>query len=686
MKLKLILTYCCLSISFIACKDNSNKTSSDTKVSVDLGDVIASHMDKSIHPGDDFFKYANGGWIKKNPIPASESGWGIFNLVEDENLAQLKKISEDASLDAGKPGSALQQIGDFYYAGMDSISIEKQGYEPLAQYLGKINLINTPEELILNIAELQQIGISVAYEISVGSDMKNSERNRVYISQGALGLPDRDYYFKQDSSTQSIRNEYVKHVETMLNMIYLDAPKSKKMSTDILKLETDLASAHKQLAELRDPYANYNAKPISLMEKENPQLMWTKVLEKITLKADTVIVGQPTFLKKLDGLVKTTNLEIWKAYLTWNLVNNHASYLGSSFDKEDFNFYYKTLNGVKEHRPRWKRVLEAQESALGDAMGQLFVKEYFPEKTKKRYDDLVEQIVISYREHIQKLDWMTDSTKAKAIRKLNAITRKVGYPAKWKDYSNMNISRESFCKNVIESKKWHFNYEAAKLNKPVDRTEWSMTPQTYNAYYNPSNNEIVLPAAIFTSPGYKDENIDDAVIYGYVGASTIGHELTHGFDDEGRQFDEKGNLKNWWTKEDEQKFKAKANKLVEQFNKMTVLNNLQVNGKATLGENIADLGGIVIALDAFKKTKQYQEGKMIEGLTPLQRYFMGYAYGWMQTRTPEKLASQILTDVHAPIFLRVNGPMTNCDEWYRAFQVTPQHKLFRDSISRVRIW
>jgi putative endopeptidase len=402
--------------------------------------------------------------------------------------------------------------------------------------------------------------------------------------------------------------------------------------------------------------------------------------------SDSIIVGQPVFFQKMNALLTSTNVETWKAYLTWHTLTSFASYISSKYDNENFNFYSALLNGTKEQRPRWKRVLSAQEDALGDALGQLFVKQYFPEKTKARYVDLTEKIVESYREHIQKLDWMSDSTKEKAIVKLNAITKKVGNPSKWKDYTAMNITRDSYCKNIIESNKWHFNYEAQKLNKPVDRTEWSMTPQTYNAYYNPSNNEIVLPAAIFTAPGYKDEEIDDAVIYGYVGASTIGHELTHGFDDEGRQFDEKGNLKNWWSKEDEAKFKVKANLLVDQFNKYTVLDSLHPNGKATLGENIADLGGIVIALDAFKKTKQYKEGKLIAGLTPLQRYFMGYAYGWMQTRTKEKLAAQILTDVHAPIFLRVNGPMSNCDEWYKTFNVTAQNKMYRDSLSRVRIW
>jgi putative endopeptidase len=670
---------------FIACKDNSNDNKKPASTT-NIGDVLDSHIDKQVQPGDDFFSYTNGGWLKKNPIPASESGWGIFNLVEDENFAQLKKISEDASLIKSGAGTPSQQIGDFFFAGMDEASIEKQGYEPLASELGKINLINTPEELLNVITQFQKNGVSPAYSVYVSQDMKNSGVNRVYIAQGGLGLPDRDYYFNTDSTTKSIRNEYANHIQRSLNMIYLDSGKAVKMSLAILKLETELASAHKQLAELRDPYANYNVKQLATLVKENPSSSWDVSLNSLGLKADTIIVGQPLFFKKLDGLLKTTPIETWKGYLTWQLVANFSPYLSKAFAQENFNFYDKTINGTKEQRPRWKRVLEAQEDALGDAMGQLFVKEYFPAKTKKRYDNLVEQIVISYREHIQKLDWMTDSTKAKAIRKLNAITRKVGYPEKWKDYSRMNISRESFCKNVIESNQWRFNHEAEKLNKPVDRTEWSMTPQTYNAYYNSSNNEIVLPAAIFTSPGYRDEDIDDAVIYGYVGASTVGHELTHGFDDEGRQFDEVGNLKNWWTKSDEVKFKAKANKLVEQFNKMTVLDNKHVNGKATLGENIADLGGIVIALDAFKKTKQYQEGRTIQGLTPLQRYFMGYAYGWMQTRTPEKLASQLLTDVHAPIFLRVNGPMTNCDEWYKAFNVLPTNKLYRDSTSRVRIW
>jgi putative endopeptidase len=669
------------SLFLFSCKNENNNNSNAA-----LADILHAHIDTTIQAGDDFFEYTNGGWLKANPIPASESGWGIFNLVEDENQTRIKTISEEATSAHAAKGTPTQQIGDFFSSGMDSMAVEKNDIAPLKDIFSQINNCKTTADIVHTITSLQQIGVSPLFSLGVGQDMKISDKNRVYLGQGGLGLPDRDYYFNTDAQTTKIRKEYPMHIQRMLTMLYQDSVKAKMQSEAIVKLETSIAAAHKKLEELRDPYANYNKMSMAQVNALGSNFAFENQLKTLNLMSDSIIVGQPLFFQKMNGLLTSTNVETWKAYLTWHTLTSFASYISSKYDKENFNFYSALLNGTKEQRPRWKRVLSAQEDALGDALGQLFVKQYFPEKTKARYVDLTEKIVESYREHIQKLDWMSDSTKEKAIVKLNAITKKVGNPSKWKDYTAMNITRDSYCKNIIESNKWHFNYEAQKLNKPVDRTEWSMTPQTYNAYYNPSNNEIVLPAAIFTAPGYKDEEIDDAVIYGYVGASTIGHELTHGFDDEGRQFDEKGNLKNWWSKEDEAKFKVKANLLVDQFNKYTVLDSLHPNGKATLGENIADLGGIVIALDAFKKTKQYKEGKLIAGLTPLQRYFMGYAYGWMQTRTKEKLAAQILTDVHAPIFLRVNGPMSNCDEWYKTFNVTAQNKMYRDSLSRVRIW
>lgn len=668
-------------LATISCNETIKPTSTSK-----LGDVLASHMDTSIHPGNDFFEYANGGWLKKNPIPASENGWGIFNLVADENYARIKKLSEEASSQNATPGSPKQQIGDFFFMAMDSTHADRLGTKPIQYLLDKINAITSSSQISNIIAEMQAIGVASGYGLYIGQDMKNSEKNIPYLSQGGLGLPDRDYYFNTDSRTSNIRKEYTTHITKMLNMLYKDSAKAAMQSHSIMEFETKLASSHRKLEALRDPHANYNKMSVSKLNSSFPALQFTNGLNNLNIKEDSIIVGQPEFLAKLNSMINSIDLATWKAYLSWHTLSSFAPYLSSNFDTENFRFYSSVLRGTKEQRPRWKRALDAQEQALGDALGQLFVKEYFPEKTKKRYEDLVERIVESYREHIQKLDWMSDSTKQKALLKLNAITKKVGYPKRWKDYSAMKISRTSYAENIIESNKWHFNYEVSKLGKPVDREEWGMTPQTYNAYYNPSNNEIVLPAAIFTAPGYRDEEIDDAVIYGYVGASTIGHELTHGFDDEGRQFDEKGNLKNWWSKDDETKFKKRADMLVDQFNKYTVLDSLHPNGSATLGENIADLGGIVIALDAFKRTEQFKKNKSIAGLTPLQRYFMGYAYGWMQTRRPETLADQLLTDVHAPIFLRVNGPMSNCDEWYKAFNVQTSHKMYRDSSSRVRIW
>lgn len=674
-----LMPICC--IVLFACKDNSTNDKITTQA-----DILGSHIDTTIHPGDDFFAYANGGWLNRNPIPASETGWGIFNLVADTNYMRIRKISEDASAMTTSEGTPSQQIGDFFFSGMDTASIETAALEPLKAELDLIQKATTKDDVISLVAKMQKNGASPLYAMYVAQDLKNSDKNRLYISQGGLGLPDRDYYFNNDARTKNIRDEYLKHLRHMLNFVVKDSNKAKSQAQAVFALETEIAKVHKKLEDLRDPYENYHKMSVSEIVKINPALKWDATFNELGIKTDSVIVGQPAFNHRIDQLIAQQGVDVWQAYLTWHLISSFAPYLPSAIDHENFHFYSEIMRGTKEQRPRWKRVLDAQENALGDALGQLFVKEYFPEKTKKRYEELVDKIVESYRDHIQKLTWMTDSTKQKAIVKLNAITKKVGYPNKWKDYSKMKIDRKYYCRNIMAANSWHFDYEIDKLNKPVDRTEWSMTPQTYNAYYNPSNNEIVLPAAIFTSPGYRDEEIDDAVIYGYVGASTIGHELTHGFDDEGRQFDEKGNLKNWWSKSDEVDFKKRADLLVEQFNKYTVLDSLHPNGRATLGENIADLGGIVIALDAFKKTKQYQEGKKIAGLTPLQRYFMGYAYGWMQTRRPEMLATQLLTDVHAPIFLRVIAPMSNCDEWYTAFDVKPGHKNYRDSVDRVRIW
>jgi putative endopeptidase len=509
----------------------------------------------------------------------------------------------------------------------------------------------------------------------------------LHFYQGGIGLPQRDYYFNNDARTQNIRKEYQEHMKKMFMLIGDDEKTASKNSKVVFGIETDLARASRKLEDLRDPYANYNKMSVAEFTSITPSIPWNDVLKQMSLKdIDSVIVGQPEFYKQVEKSLNTVSIADWKTYLRWNLLNEFAGDMSKDFDQEHFHFYGTVMTGTTTQRPRWKRIMDKEENYLGDALGQLYVDKYVPKSMRKRYDDLVENMLTAYKEHIEKLDWMSDDTKKKALYKLGKINRKVCYPDKWKDYSSLEISRESHLKNIMNCNRWLYDYETAKLYKPVDRNEWDMTPQTYNAYYNPSNNEIVLPAAQFLIPGIPDSLADDAVIYGYAAASTIGHELTHGFDDEGRQFDASGNLVNWWTAEDSARFSQRAKLLEEQFSNYIVLDSLHVNGKASLGENIADLGGVVIGLDAFKKTEQYKKGEKIDGLTPLQRYFLGYTLGWLGHARDASLAMQVMTDVHAPNFLRVNGPLSNVPEFYEAFGIKQGDKMWRPDSVRVRIW
>ncbi|WP_044000699.1 M13 family metallopeptidase [Hymenobacter swuensis] len=650
-------------------------------------DLIQANLDTTVRPGDDFYNYANGAWFKQHPIPASESNWGIGKEVQNEVYARLRKLNEDAAKTSAAAGSVQQKIGDFWATGMDSTTINKQGVAPLKQELDRIAAIQSVADVQAAIARLQPLGVNALIGYYVGQDAKNSDKMALQLWQSGLGLPNRDYYFNKDARTKNIRQEYDKHLTTMFGLLGQDAATAQASAQRVVQLETRLAASSRKLEALRDPYANYNKMAVSGLDKLTPGLSWKPWLAQMQLaKVDTVIVGQPEFYREAGRLLTTAPLADWQAYLQWQLVHAFAGTLSQDFDNENFRFYGTVLQGAKQQRPRWKRVLDAEENAMGEALGQLFVQEYFTPATKKRYEDLTENVVASFREHIQKLDWMSDSTKQKALVKLTKITRKVGYPDKWKDYSSLKVDRSSYAANVMRANEWAYRYNLNKLGKPVDRTEWGMTPQTYNAYYNPSNNEIVLPAAIFAIPGLIDANADDAVIYGYAGASTIGHELTHGFDDEGSQFDEKGNLRNWWSKKDRAAFQQRVNGIVRQFNGYTILDSLHINGKATAGENIADLGGIVIALDAFKKTEQYKKGEKIGGLTPTQRYFLGYALGWQTHQRDERLAQAILTDVHSPAQFRINGPFADVPEFYEAFNVKPGQKLYLPDSARVKIW
>ena len=541
-------------------------------------DFLAADIDSSVRPSDDFFAYANGGWIKRTPIPETESGWGIGNLVNEEIYDRKKKINENAVKENAAPGTISQKIADFWTSGMDSAGIEKQQLKPLQESLEKIDQIKSVNDLIAVAAAFHKKGINVLFADYVGQDDKNSELIAYQLGQGGLGMPNRDYYFNTDERTAGVRKAYQQYMYKSFQQLGNDSMAAMKTANAVYQLETRLAKASRKLADLRDPYKNYHKMNRVALDKLSANCNWAAYLPAIGIhNIDSVIVGQPEFFSALNHELKATTTSDWKNYFRFKLISSAAPYLDSLTFTNQFN-YRKTLSGAKTPRPRWKRVLDAQEAAMGEALGQLFVKEYFNETAKKRYTDLVEAIRDAYKERIKNLGWMSDSTKAKAYDKLAKITKKVGYPDKWKDFSALSIDKGPFVLNVQRANEWWHQYMVNKLGKPVDRTEWGMTPQTYNAYYNPSNNEIVLPAGIFAVPGMRDEELDDAFVYGYAAASTIGHEITHGFDDQGRQYDAKGNLTNWWQKNDSVQFSQRAQRIIQQFNGFNPVDTLHVNG------------------------------------------------------------------------------------------------------------
>ena len=595
------------------------------------GDILVSNLDLSVDPGKDFFTYANGGWLARHPIPAEEAGWGIGNLVEEELYLKLRTINETAAAAHAPAGSDQQKIGDFWTTAMDETRADGLGLAPVQRELGLIDAIQTVPDVVQTSFTLRPVGVDTFFEVTVDQDERQSDLMSVHIGQGGLGLPERDFYFNPEKGTALVRQEYVAHLGRMLKLMGRPETEARSAAEQVMKFETALAKASRKLEDLRDPEKNYHKMaPASLTRKYTPLIVWTNQLASLSLHPDVVVVGQPEFFTALNRLLKKTPVPVLKDYMRLHLVSAYAEYLGKTWDDEDFSFSGKVLSGQQQERPRWKRVLDSQEHSMGMVLGKLFVREYFPERAKQRYNALVQAILAAYRERIDRLDWMSEPTKDKAREKLAKVTAKVGYPDHWKDYSKLVVDTNSYCENMMNAARWHFQDMVSKFGKPVDRTEWDMTPQTYNAYYNDANNEIVLPAAIFTVPGARDEDLDDALVYGYAAASTIGHEITHGFDDEGRRFDAAGNLKDWWTAKDAARFQQRANVLADQFSAYEPLPGLHINGQASLGENLADYGGVLLGLDAFKKTAQYRDGVKVAGLTPLQRYFLGYALGWAQ--------------------------------------------------------
>ncbi len=653
-----------------------------------LPDEVAPNIDSSVNPGDDFFAFANGAWLKANPIPASESNWGIGKLVEEDLYTKLRTISEAAAANkTAAAGSDERKVGDFWDTAMDQGLADRLGIAPLQPDLARIDAIKDVAGVLDVAFEMQHQNLDPFFGFGVQQDEKASDVMAVYVEQGGLGLPERDYYFNKEAGVAKARKAYVTHLTNVLKLLGVDAAAAAARAQAVMAFETALAKVSRPIAELRDPQKNYNKmSPAALTRKYTPSIAWLQRMQQWRLAPGYLIVGQPEFFSGLEAQLARTPVATLRDYLRLRLVDAYSPYLSKNFDDEHFSFYGQVLSGQKEQRPRWKRTLDAENRAVGMVLGRVFVKEYFPAATKQRYTDLVEAMRQAYDARIEQVEWMSAATKAKAHEKLARMTKKVGYPDKWKDYSALVVGRNSYAENIRNADVWLFNDAASKFGKPVDRTEWDMTPQTYNAYYNPSNNEIVLPAAQFAIPGYKDDQVDDAIVYGYAAASTIGHEMTHGFDDEGRQYDAAGNLANWWTKEDASKFNQRAAVMVKQFDGYEPLPGLHINGKASLGENIADFGGLLIGLDAFKKTKQYQEGKKIAGYTPLQRYFLAYGLSWLFEEREALLRRTLLSDVHAPPKWRVNGPLSNMPEFYEAFDVKAGQPMYRTEAQRVHIW
>lgn len=668
-------------ILFNACK--SPKTTENSQ----LPDPICSHIDSGISPGQNFFMFANNNWFKQNPVPASEKSNGIFRTIQDTINESVKKICETSVTGTHAKGSNKQKIGDYYYSGMDTATIEKAGVSALTEEFEKINTIRNLPELLNAVAHLQTLGAPVLFGFGVTQDEKKSSQYAVYISQCSLGLPDRDYYTNTDPNAVNLRNEYTQYIKSMFGLIGADEKQAALNGEIIVKLETELAKASRKMEALRDPYKNYNKKSVEETSRLAPSIKWAEMTQALGLhNVDSIVVGQPEFFSSLEKTLNTTKVEDWKIYLKWSLLNAYADYLNKAIELESFHFYSTVLEGVKEQKPRWKRIVEDTDATLGELIGQVYVEEYLPKGTKEKLVEIGNNIRSVYAEHIKALDWMSEPTKEKALSKLAKINMKVGYPDKWKDMSNLEISRESYLGNVMNVNKWEYSFMINKYGKPVNRDEWSMYPQTYNAYYNPTNNEIVVPACNIIVPGFEGRMPDDALLYGIIGGSTFGHEITHGFDDQGSLYDENGNLTDWWTKEDREKFTAKTKLIVEQFNNYTVLDSIHIRGENTQGENIADLGGVVMGYEAFKKTRQGQSNELIGGYTPDQRFFLSYAYAWMVNRTNESLSKQIMSDVHSPAEFRINGPLSDIDEFYTAFNIQKGDEMFREKEIRVKIW
>jgi predicted metalloendopeptidase len=652
--------------------------------------IDPKNMDQSVKPQEDFFMYANGGWIKTTEIPPEYSRWGSFNILIEQNNDALHGIAEKAAKTKADPKTAsdAQKVGDYYASGMDEKAIDAARTKPLDEELKRIDAMKDQKDVLKEIAHLHTIGVNAFFNFGSGQDDKDSTREIAQAGQGGLGMPDRDYYTKTDDASKKLREQYVDHLTKMLTLLGEPAAKAAQDAKKILALETTLAQASRTRVELRNPQKNYNKMTQAELQALTPDWKWDDYFKEISLvQPGDINVRQPDFFKTVNTAFSGTSIDDWKTYLRWHLVHNVAAELSSDFVNEDFNFREKTLRGTKQIKPRWKRVVASTDGEIGEALGKLYVADYFPPEAKARALELINNLKEALADRIKTLEWMDEPTKQAALKKLAAFTVKIGYPDKWRDYSTLKIDKGPYVLNALRAENFEAKRELNKIGKPVDRTEWGMTPPTVNAYYNPNMNEIVFPAGILQPPFFYAK-ADDAINYGGIGA-VIGHEMTHGFDDQGRQYDEVGNLRDWWSPDSAAKFKERSGAIVTQYSEYEPLPGLHINGELTQGENIADLGGVKLAYAALQKALDKNPGardKKIDGFTPEQRFFLSYAQIWRAKQRDEDLKLRLNTDPHSPARYRVIGPISNLSEFQKAFNIPDNSPMVRPTDKRVNIW
>lgn len=642
-------------------------------------------IDRSVRPQDDFYRYANGGWLKRNRIPSAESRWGTFIMLRYDTERKLRALlGQILKKDAYKKGASEQLVADLYHSAADLKAREKLGITPVTQWHALIAGIRTKEDFLRSLALLHRSGVSQAFfDVAVDQDFKRSTEYILYLSQGGLGMPERDYYLLDKPEQKRVREAYREHIRKLCRLFGVSADEAEKKVGIVMRIETELAKASMDKVSARDPEKIYHRKTLAALQAHSPALELKKYIKRIGAGSPrSVILCQPRFFEEVERIIVHTTLSDLKTYLEWTLLNETASVLSSKFVREHFHFYSSVLMGTKKMKPLWRRALAAVNGRVPDELGRLYVAKYFTPKAKKMMDTLVDHLFDAYKRRIKELNWMSPETKKKALKKLRMMTRKIGYPSRWKSYKGLEIRADDYAGNMMRSAQYEQKRAMRKLGKKMDRTEWFMSPQTVNAYFNPGMNEIVFPAAILQRP-FFDAEADDAVNYGAIGY-TIGHEITHSFDDQGSKFDGKGNLRTWWTKADRKRFERKAALIAKQFDAFQVAPGIHVNGKLTLGENIADLGGISIAFDAYQKRLQKTGRKVIDGWTPEQRFFFGCAQGERELSRPEFLKMAVLTDPHSPAEFRVNGPFSNLPEFYVAFGVKKGDRLYRKA--QAKIW